>query len=136
MGEGGGEVRTVINGLSMALSIIPTIAVKNPEAKRWRDCAYKYIQLALDELKASPRRETPEQYRKRTGKPWPDNWAVYYRYVLNGVPRDSWRVGNYKNISYSNADFRQANAGYHQIVCAGDAGPPPDDLEPEELPEC
>jgi hypothetical protein len=28
-------------------------------------------------------------------------------------------------------DFRSHNAGYHQIICATEAGPPPDDWEPK-----
>jgi hypothetical protein len=51
---------------------------------------------------------------------------------LNGAARDKWRTGNYKNISDSDADFRSHNAGHHQIICATEAGPPPDDWKPEE----
>jgi hypothetical protein len=77
--------------------------------------------------------ETPEQYKARTGKPWPDDWAVYYRYVSASGKLDIWRTGYYENIANSNHDFRSHNAGYYQIVCATEAGPPPDDWRPEDI---
>ncbi|MHB9293734.1 hypothetical protein Holit_02864 [Hollandina sp. SP2] len=56
-------MKQAINGLIMALAIIPNIAVKDSEAKRWRDSAYKYVQGALNDIKAlqDPRWETPEE---------------------------------------------------------------------------
>jgi hypothetical protein len=75
---------------------------------------------------------TPEQWEKRTGKAWPDDWAVYYRYSYDHKTYREWRVGSHKNIVDSRADFETHNAGTHQIVCATEAGPPPDGWMPEE----
>jgi hypothetical protein len=77
--------------------------------------------------------ETPEQYQERTGKAWPDDWAVYYRYVSAGGKLDIWRTGYYKNIANSNHDFRSHNAGHHQMVCATESGIPPDGWRPGEM---
>jgi hypothetical protein len=85
----------------------------------------KDIDDAIAELKA-PRWYTPERWEQRTGEPWPDSGAVYYRYVSTTGKLDVWRIGNYENIANSNHDFRSHNAGYHQIICATEAGPPPE----------
>jgi hypothetical protein len=88
-----------------------------------------YINEALAELKKSPRWHTPEQWEKRTGKPWPEGGAVYWRmrddkkskwYKWFPMPREMAELAIAKTI------------GEHQIVCATEAGPAPDDWAPEE----
>jgi hypothetical protein len=79
----------------------------------------------LGELSEPPRWETPEQHRERTGRDWPENWAVYVlvrnKYVQG---RDySWRAYNY----YDTRPFR----GRNPIVCATEAGKPPNSWRPE-----
>jgi hypothetical protein len=70
--------------------------------------------------------ETPEQWEKRTGEAWPDDWAVYAlerRYtVLNDV------IVAFEAMSYGAAKWK----GLDKIICATEAGPPPDDWKPEE----
>jgi hypothetical protein len=80
------------------------------------------------EILQSPRWYSPEQWEKRTGKPWPDYWAVYYRTRYRPSIYDSemwtmWCVSKYKTAKKKTAA---------QIVCATEAGPPPEDWEPEE----
>jgi hypothetical protein len=68
-----------------------------------------------------PDYETPEQYEKRTGKPWPDEGAVWFR-----------------KSDYSDADFvwgvcRYTTAkrcGDRDVVCVQGPNPPPDDWRP------
>jgi hypothetical protein len=83
------------------------------------------IERAIAELKAPPRWETTEQHRKRTGRDWPENALVYYRYAGAGEAYvdSEWGYVTYKRIR-----------GFvrHQIVCATEAGRPPDDWKPEE----
>jgi hypothetical protein len=85
----------------------------------------KDIDDAIAELK-SPRWYTPEQWEKRTGKAWPDDWAVFAlerRYtVLNDV------IMGFEAMSYGAAKWK----GLDKIICATEAGPPPDDWRPEE----
>jgi hypothetical protein len=70
---------------------------------------------------------TPEQWEKRTGKAWPDDWAVYCRYRSNGDELQChWRATTYDLIKNEEWWLDQK-----QIVCATEAGPPPDDWIPE-----
>jgi hypothetical protein len=73
-----------------------------------------------------PRWETLEQWKKRTGKPWHEDCAVYVL-VQNKYIREKtfiWRLYPY----YATRSFR----GNSPIVCATEAGPPPADWRPEE----
>jgi hypothetical protein len=96
-------------------------------------CGDSECLMDLPEAESKPRWETPEQWEKRTGEKWPDNGAVYYRYSYDYKTYQEWRVGRHKNIVDSRADFETHNAGTHQIICATESGPPPDDWHPEEL---
>jgi hypothetical protein len=78
------------------------------------------IKKAIELLKAPPRWETPEQYKKRTGKDWPDEGAVYFR-CIHIEP--GWGVCRY--IS--------AKRDCDLCVCATEAGPPPEDWKPEAI---
>jgi hypothetical protein len=77
------------------------------------------LNKALGILKAAPQWETPEQYKKRTGKAWPDFAAVYFynQYFENG-----WGVCHYIT----------AKKYYIFCVCATESGMPPADWKPEE----
>jgi hypothetical protein len=124
-------MRTVIELLKRAVGYLDIDGFSRGTQHDMVAAASEQIAAAIAELRA-PRWYTPEQWEQRTGEPWPDNAAVYYRYVSAGGKLDIWRTGCYKNIANSNHDFRSHNAGYHQIVCATEAGPPPADWEPEE----
>jgi hypothetical protein len=67
---------------------------------------------------------SPETYKDRTGKSWPEHWAVYVKYESN----------NYWNIScYEYARFRKDSKGHRVIIiCATDGGMPPDKYQPED----
>jgi hypothetical protein len=74
-----------------------------------------------------PRWETPEQWEQRTGEPWHGNWAVYVRLIeenYRGPDSVEWAVNTYKNVRKWHDDS--------QIVCATEAGPPPNNWRPEE----
>jgi hypothetical protein len=75
------------------------------------------IDQALMQLKA-PRWETPEQYEKRTGEPWPDDWAVYALYETSAGEERFWAAEEYC--------YAQERHGENPIaiVCATEAGPP------------
>jgi hypothetical protein len=106
-------------------------ARKNVES---RDMANQLIQEVIALLKA-PCWETPEQYEKRTGEMWPDNRAVYV-----GIDNDevvdiaimSYREA--KEVKKTGWRYIYGDGGVHKIVyivCATEAGPPPDDWRPE-----
>jgi hypothetical protein len=84
--------------------------------------------MTTETLKA-PRWETPEQREKRTGKPWPDNWAVYERYEDNDGGR-KWYCESY---DYAKKNSKKRKRELKYVVCATESGPPPDNWEPELL---
>jgi hypothetical protein len=67
--------------------------------------------------------ETPDQYKKRTGEEWPDNAAVYIRQVDGSSP---WTVKQYLDVKVTNWLVPIT------IICATEAGPPPEDWKLEE----
>jgi hypothetical protein len=93
--------------------------------------AVELIKEALAELKAPSCRETPEQWKQRTGEPWPDNGAVYALTELGKIDM-GWMAMSYqlakKRFHYEDFDYGCVCA----IICAIEAGPPPDDWRPEE----
>jgi hypothetical protein len=101
------------------------------------------INSALDLLQ-SPRWETPEQWEKRTGEKWPDDWAVYWRYSeIFAYKAKEWIPGKELVPVYYAWDLefygplkeKYSSEIYDDridIVCATEAGPPPDDWKPEE----
>jgi hypothetical protein len=89
------------------------------------------IEEAIAYLKSPPRWETTEQYEKRTGEKWPDNGAVFTRLKNK---HDDWDVHFYGRHKQS-VDFIERMGGTVQplyIVCATEAGLPPDDWKPED----
>jgi hypothetical protein len=96
--------------------------------------AISCIKKAIDELEARPKWETPEQYRERTGKAWPDKGPVWFRHTCGnyqgkGKPDFiAWWLKEYKDAR-DDYDFYLPN--YKQIVCATEAGMPPKDWRPE-----
>jgi hypothetical protein len=89
--------------------------------------ATDYINEALVELKALDRWYTPEQWEKRTGAAWPDKWSVYVRYRGTNGTFCTWL-----STLYSLAKYEPLYKTEKQIVCATEAGPPPNDWWPEE----
>jgi hypothetical protein len=74
--------------------------------------------------------KTPEEWEKKTGKPWPADWAVYYRFeseIKRGYP--SWSCGSYHTVRYMVNQF--SRIGLRQIVVATEAGRPPIDWKPD-----
>jgi hypothetical protein len=73
-------------------------------------------------LAGVPDFETPEQYKERTGEPWPDNAAVYWKWADD----DAWTIGKYSVMRDEYDPFGV------WIICATEAGPPPEGWRPEE----
>jgi hypothetical protein len=88
--------------------------------------------VILNELSVPPPRwETPEQREQRTGEAWPEDNAIYFRTRYKPTIYEDerwtiWRVAKHKNRK------RIAASYLVQIICATDAGKPPDDWEPEK----
>jgi hypothetical protein len=83
-----------------------------------------YIEEAIAELKALPRWETPEQYEKRTGEKWPDDWPVW-SITTDGI----------LEITTMGEEEIRKTWGNHFYAIPTEAGPPPEDWRPEEISE-
>jgi hypothetical protein len=131
-------MKKVIELLERAgVSITEAIAI-NPESDYLAEVDM-LIKKAVSELQ-SPRWETPEQREKRTGEPWPDSWAVY----LNAWFSDSGKSVYIGNI-WQDTTLKEAKrvekilkgskttSFLVAIICATEAGPPPDYWRPEEV---
>jgi hypothetical protein len=99
------------------------------EAKRFADIGLKNdviwnINDALEELE-NPLWYTSDQWEWCTGKPWPENGAVYYRCSR----ADCWVVSTFEDAK---RDIVMSLIPTADIVCATEAGPPPNDWKPEE----
>jgi hypothetical protein len=113
-------METAIDNLHLAMNELLKIREKDIrilEFSRITNCR-TFIGIALERLQAAPRWETPEQYKERTGKDWPDEAAVYYYYTGFG---NNWGVCRYITAKEYN----------DLCVCATEAGPPPADWKPE-----
>ena len=77
------------------------------------------------ELIPIPDYETPEQYERRTGKKWPENAPVWYRYKDQQDFKEwSWVLSR-KLV----ADARNSREKLY-ILCAQSPEPPPNDWRP------
>jgi hypothetical protein len=75
---------------------------------------------------------TPEQYKARTGKEWPERCPVYIRDDGEWELEEYWRAIQFENdLARLDKDFGVTHTPL-LVVCATEAGPPPDDWEPEE----
>jgi hypothetical protein len=74
---------------------------------------------------------TPERYKLLTGEPWPDNAAVYYRFIGGNVV-GPWLVGVHRPLSPWDGKPQRKFSSMYQVICATEAGPPTDNWEPEE----
>jgi hypothetical protein len=104
----------------------------------------KHLELALGAIESVkkmevPRWETPEQWKQRTGKPWPENGAVYYRLIVKYIDgRDApgpWLVGFHSylvSLDMALMRHQKKDGCRYQQVCTTGAGQPPDDWIPDE----
>jgi hypothetical protein len=88
--------------------------------------------------KAAPHWETPEQYKERTGKAWPDGAAVFYRdrgyHDVGLTDWCLWKLMLHKEAVEKPKEINCSGVSTEdcQIICATEAGPPPEDWKPEE----
>jgi hypothetical protein len=86
--------------------------------------ALSNIEEVLYDLRVRPRWETPEQWERRTGEKWPDDWATYVRLIFAKAGWDPYR--------YVTAKLLQLSHPGTIIVIATESGPPPNNWRPEE----
>ena len=72
-----------------------------------------------------PDHETPEQYKARTGKDWPDWGPVWYRSKYGTVWAE-WTVTVYDYLECIDRSREE------QVICVQGPNPPPDDWRAEE----
>jgi hypothetical protein len=123
-------MKKAVEKLESALDALDSIHLDMPHRfdNLIQDDVHNSIKLAIAELKAPPRWETPEQRERRTGEKWPDNWAVYVKNItlMDEEGWYAWGYGLWKKTDKSNSKCRFA------VVCANnDFGPPPDDWQPD-----
>jgi hypothetical protein len=119
-------MKKVIEQLERAEGSIMLSFSGNPEEMDLLTEAINYINNAIAELKAPPSWETPEQRKERTGEEWPDRSPVYVRF--------RFKTGDNKDKTYywGLYEWHQARRFVKNIIiCATEAGCPPDDWEPE-----
>jgi hypothetical protein len=80
------------------------------------------IEEAMTELKI-PRWETPNQYKE-----WPDDWAVYSLYESDDDGHRWWYCESYHYALFA----KSPSSRLVTIICATEAGPPPDDWRPKK----
>jgi hypothetical protein len=87
--------------------------------------------MDMPEAENRPRWETPKQYKARTGKAWPEDWAVYTLYKTELIYKKWWFCESYHCAKTTMLSGDRVLA----IVCATEAGCPPDDWMPEGTAE-
>jgi hypothetical protein len=100
-------------------------SVFEPGVLKMIDGAYN-CPMCKKAMKRIPYYETPQQYEKRAGKPYPDNGAIYYlqEYEAHGLgyseTRFHWEISEFRKIKFTTS-----------IVIAVPPVPPPDYWRPE-----
>ena len=86
-----------------------------------------YLDWEHGSMSRVPDYETPEEYKERTGKPFPDNGLVWFR-------EREWYFSNGSWTSWIGKEFGQVMgivSDEEQMVIADPPVPPPDDWRPE-----
>jgi hypothetical protein len=86
----------------------------------WR--TLELLDRAIAELKAPPRGYTPEEWKAETDEAWPDDWAVYTICVKDH--REFWYPKSLELV-------KKAGVPLKNVICATEAGKPPDDWRPK-----
>jgi hypothetical protein len=142
------EVKAVglaIEKIAGALEILDTSSCsRGGEVEQNLSEAIDILRSVVNEQK--PCWETPEQWKKRTGKAWAKNGAVYAKFEeldfkggLGHVIK-KWGEWDLKTLRMARHTQKLCKNSFgvdewscrSVIVCATEAGPPPDDWRPEE----
>jgi hypothetical protein len=111
--------------LSEATKAVEDVTFRSRDEEKRIKTALNRIECAMGAVETMiplplPRWETPDQWEKRTGKAWPEDWPVW------NITKEM--IG----ISTMAEEAERKKWGNHIYVCATEAGPPPDDWWPEE----
>ncbi|MDR2094304.1 MAG: hypothetical protein LBP76_02150, partial [Treponema sp.] len=93
-------------------------------------CYIESVEKAIAELKSPPRWETPEQWKERTGAELPDDFPVWERCVSR-YDREPWSLATYDEAKDNIDVHKEYEHSRIEIICATEAGCPPDDWAPE-----
>ncbi|MDR1239567.1 MAG: hypothetical protein LBK27_05605 [Treponema sp.] len=115
-------------------NVMGAVTLSGDEAEKLYHFLGGLYKDAIAELESRPRWETPEQRERRTGEKWPDNAAVYFNSWFPAsdfkyVP-GIWQLMELKlaSLAAERLNFEKVKTA---IVCATEAGPPPDGWRPE-----
>jgi hypothetical protein len=111
----------VIKQLKKIHDYIDGIFIANEEDVRPVNESLYIIEQLIKDMEARSRWYTPEQWKELTGEEWPEAWGVYT--IFDG----GWFLQRYREA--------QLMRTYTPItiVCATEAGRPPDDWKPEAM---
>jgi hypothetical protein len=123
-------VRKVIEQLQKAYDQLNWTTGESEDDNQCITEAMNIIEGLIGELKAPPRWETPEQRKERTGEDWPEGAAVFTR--LRGKV-EPWDISFYGKHKQAVAFIERigGNTAPIDVVCATEAGKPPDGWVPE-----
>ena len=82
------------------------------------DCEKRLKQKELFRAE-KPERETPTQFKRRTGKPWGNNNGVYMR-----IGKNEWRLKTYREAKFYAKCCKMDNVPYIIYCANSDAGIP------------
>jgi ParB family chromosome partitioning protein len=119
--------------MDKAISAIEGVTFRGRDEQKRIETAVDRIECAkgaVETLIPLPllRWETPEQWEKRTGDPWPDVGAVYALYEKNDGEREWYG----QSWDFTKNQQKKKNSNIMAVVIATEAGPPPDDWKPDE----
>jgi hypothetical protein len=118
-------VKKAIELLEKALDRISCVGGADRKEQKLAREGERLINEAVD-LLITPCRYTPEQWEKRTGEKWPDDWPVWAK-----SKRKEVGLGGLFWILFREHRMIKDTPGVY-VICDDCGGPPPDDWKPEE----
>jgi hypothetical protein len=112
----------IMHLMHLALASLEEVKTEDEASAKYKEGSKKYLEEALLLLPAGY--ETPEEYKERTGKAWPDNYAVYALYE-NSDGEKKWFCG-----IHGIERERAIKQKILEIVIAAETDPPSDDWRP------
>jgi hypothetical protein len=112
--------------MSEAIKAVEQVTFLSRDEEKRIKTALNRIECAMGAIETLiplplPRWETPDQWEKRTGKAWPEDWAVW-SITTDGI----------LEITTMGEEEVRKTWGNHFYAIPTEAGPPPEDWRPEE----
>lgn len=106
--------------------------IRDPPRCEDADIAIRLLQQAIEALEKPATYKTPDQYKERTGKDWPDNAAVYWSRTISDGRQSTWEPSSYSYAKHFIDGLVNGTLEIKtHIVITTEAGCPPDGWRPE-----